>query len=65
MKTYCSKPTSSAQGKFASNFWRKVTYKAGKGKKGQKYVQRKSNLVTASCSSLRNSIVSLDSDWLH
>jgi hypothetical protein len=39
MTTYCSKPTSSLQGKFASNFWKKVTLKKGKGKNGKDYIQ--------------------------
>ncbi|KAG8899200.1 hypothetical protein FRB99_006874 [Tulasnella sp. 403] len=38
MKTYCSKP-SQGQGKLASNFWKNVSYKTGKGKKGKKWVQ--------------------------
>lgn len=40
MTTYCSKGATGGQGKFASNFWKKVTYKKGKGKKGKAYVQR-------------------------
>ncbi|KAG8978007.1 hypothetical protein FRB90_008603, partial [Tulasnella sp. 427] len=39
MTTYCSKPTDPSQGKFASNFWKKVTLKNGTGKKGGKYIQ--------------------------
>ncbi|KAG9044680.1 hypothetical protein FS837_007727 [Tulasnella sp. UAMH 9824] len=39
MTTYCSKPTDSSQGKFASNFWSKVTLKQAKGKNGKDYIQ--------------------------
>jgi hypothetical protein len=44
MRVYCSASarTDNSQGLFPNDFWKKVTFKSGTGKKGKKYVQRKS-----------------------
>ncbi|KIO31509.1 hypothetical protein M407DRAFT_241762 [Tulasnella calospora MUT 4182] len=55
MKTYCSKPTSSLQGTFASNFWKKVTLKQGKGKNGKDYIQLTGCINTTTCDRLNPS----------